>query len=106
MIRRPPRSTRTDTLFPYTTLFRSYAETVRAPFIPPPNIVIIRMLEACLAAATIGNIFFFRIRLDRGELARGAADEAERTLRCSSDRRRNRPSDEHGRNPRRTLHLP
>src|SRR3546814_4714925 len=26
MIRRPPRSTRTDTLFPYTTLFRSVAE--------------------------------------------------------------------------------
>src|SRR3546814_15429917 len=25
MIRRPPRSTRTDTLFPYTTLFRSDA---------------------------------------------------------------------------------
>src|SRR3546814_4538219 len=25
MIRRPPRSTRTDTLFPYTTLFRSSA---------------------------------------------------------------------------------
>src|SRR3546814_7604680 len=29
IIRRPPRSTRTDTLFPYTTLFRSSA--------PPPN---------------------------------------------------------------------
>src|SRR3546814_8956469 len=26
MIRRPPRSTRTDTLFPYTTLFRSLCE--------------------------------------------------------------------------------
>src|SRR3546814_5304813 len=26
MIRRPPRSTRTDTLFPYTTLFRSGAD--------------------------------------------------------------------------------
>src|SRR3546814_9221709 len=26
MIRRPPRSTRTDTLFPYTTLFRSLIE--------------------------------------------------------------------------------
>src|SRR3546814_19850368 len=26
MIRRPPRSTRTDTLFPYTTLFRSATE--------------------------------------------------------------------------------
>src|SRR3546814_7002159 len=30
MIRRPPRSTRTDTLFPYTTLFRSpYQEAAR-----------------------------------------------------------------------------
>src|SRR3546814_4896925 len=28
MIRRPPRSTRTDTLFPYTTLFRSHDEAV------------------------------------------------------------------------------
>src|SRR3546814_19613291 len=27
MIRRPPRSTRTDTLFPYTTLFRSHADS-------------------------------------------------------------------------------
>src|SRR3546814_2393599 len=26
MIRRPPRSTRTDTLFPYTTLFRSLSD--------------------------------------------------------------------------------
>src|SRR3546814_2905399 len=26
MIRRPPRSTRTDTLFPYTTLFRSHVD--------------------------------------------------------------------------------
>src|SRR3546814_10148484 len=30
MIRRPPRSTRTDTLFPYTTLFRSIYETAAA----------------------------------------------------------------------------
>src|SRR3546814_20052503 len=30
MIRRPPRSTRTDTLFPYTTLFRSIAHEVQA----------------------------------------------------------------------------
>src|SRR3546814_13231655 len=29
MIRRPPRSTRTDTLFPYTTLFRSIAGKTR-----------------------------------------------------------------------------
>src|SRR3546814_15255214 len=31
MIRRPPRSTRTDTPFPYTTLFRSIHEPGRAP---------------------------------------------------------------------------
>src|SRR3546814_20047051 len=31
MIRRPPRSTRTDTLFPYTTLFRSAAVYLFAP---------------------------------------------------------------------------
>src|SRR3546814_2766131 len=31
MIRRPPRSTRTDTLFPYTTLFRSKAFVARNP---------------------------------------------------------------------------
>src|SRR3546814_7442596 len=35
MIRRPPRSTRTDTLFPYTTLFRSdtreYSRTYSGP---------------------------------------------------------------------------
>src|SRR3546814_7129988 len=30
MIRRPPRSTRTDTLFPYTTLFRSYLAIINA----------------------------------------------------------------------------
>src|SRR3546814_7582730 len=30
MIRRPPRSTRTDTLFPYTTLFRSHRPAARA----------------------------------------------------------------------------
>src|SRR3546814_10355882 len=35
MIRRPPRSTRTDTLFPYTTLFRSgYAPDGRGSPLP------------------------------------------------------------------------
>src|SRR3546814_6888195 len=42
MIRRPPRSTRTDTLFPYTTLFRSdstayklYNQNPNIVFVPP-----------------------------------------------------------------------
>src|SRR3546814_4438893 len=34
MIRRPPRSTRTDTLFPYTTLFRSRLRHVGRSFGP------------------------------------------------------------------------
>src|SRR3546814_1230610 len=34
MIRRPPRSTLTDTLFPYTTLFRSHACQRRLPLDP------------------------------------------------------------------------
>src|SRR3546814_12107142 len=40
MIRRPPRSTRTDTLFPYTTLFRSgrvISRTFRAVRHPSPT---------------------------------------------------------------------
>src|SRR3546814_8167235 len=42
MIRTPPRSTRTDTLFPYTTLFRSVFELNRADderptAAPPPS---------------------------------------------------------------------
>src|SRR3546814_7927566 len=36
MIRRPPRSTRTDTLFPYTTLFRSGTESAAAFHHPCP----------------------------------------------------------------------
>src|SRR3546814_7706931 len=35
MIRRPPRSTRTDTLFPYTTLFRSVGAP--HPHLPAPG---------------------------------------------------------------------
>src|SRR3546814_15549029 len=37
MIRRPPRSTRTDTLFPYTTLFRSSPTDALQFFISAPH---------------------------------------------------------------------
>src|SRR3546814_3098346 len=37
MIRRPPRSTRTDTLFPYTTLFRSYTYTLTNAYTTSPS---------------------------------------------------------------------
>src|SRR3546814_2564165 len=40
MIRRPPRSTRTDTLFPYTTLFRSAAGTGHCTDIPRRGVML------------------------------------------------------------------
>src|SRR3546814_19056346 len=52
MIRRPPRSTRTDTLFPYTTLFRSLGDHGHADIAGTPQ-------YACdvqrAVAADIGN---------------------------------------------------
>src|SRR3546814_6529964 len=45
MIRRPPRSTRTDTLFPYTTLFRSRG---------------IPLLRACILPLFQGRVLLFQ----------------------------------------------
>src|SRR3546814_5173736 len=45
MIRRPPRSTRTDTLFPYTTLFRS---EVLGPVVGPAVRISDRMRQLVL----------------------------------------------------------
>src|SRR3546814_10274349 len=50
MIRRPPRSTRTDTLFPYTTLFRSPAPA-RAPLTPREAEVRDLLLRGCSTEA-------------------------------------------------------
>src|SRR3546814_6205775 len=50
MIRRPPRSTRTDTLFPYTTLFRSQLQQA-IKLLALSNLE----LEAYLAEALEGN---------------------------------------------------
>src|SRR3546814_5726646 len=38
MIQRPPRSTRTDTLFPYTTLFRSLFSCSFVSVMPSPSV--------------------------------------------------------------------
>src|SRR3546814_8974063 len=42
--RRPPRSTRTDTLFPYTTLFRSVGQ-VTEPIRTPGGYILLKLLE-------------------------------------------------------------
>src|SRR3546814_12919630 len=56
MIRRPPRSTRTDTLFPDTTLFRSHpGRRLRAPALSPPRRPVSegRMLDAAGQSANL-----------------------------------------------------
>src|SRR3546814_18258108 len=45
MIRRPPRSTRTDTLFPYTTLFRSVGQLLTSQPRRFPNNEVIQVLD-------------------------------------------------------------
>src|SRR3546814_19659405 len=59
MIRRPPRSTRTDTLFPYTTLFRSARQLPERPiggcdrlgFAGDDEAEALGIVHACLDAA-------------------------------------------------------
>src|SRR3546814_7706902 len=51
MIRRPPRSTRTDTLFPYTTLFRSVEGGVVVSFERMTRILDIRPGDRCAVVA-------------------------------------------------------
>src|SRR3546814_11751983 len=56
MIRRPPRSTRTDTLFPYTTLFRSAdARERRRVAAGAPRACRRREVGAGLALRRVGN---------------------------------------------------
>src|SRR3546814_359159 len=45
MIRRPPRSTRTDTLFPYTTLFRSPSFELNAALLSRAQVLILHRLD-------------------------------------------------------------
>src|SRR3546814_8484718 len=52
MIRRPPRSTRTDPRFPYTTLFRAAAQLLHAVQAAGPEIVALRHL---LRRAALGD---------------------------------------------------
>src|SRR3546814_6556142 len=50
MIRRPPRSTRTDTLFPYTTLFRSVQKGIAIELAAPYDV-------ASGGGALVGSLF-------------------------------------------------
>src|SRR3546814_16232882 len=74
MIRPPPRSTRTDTLFPYTTLFRSAAEGLEAG-----EVALLQQLERGAAAgADVVDLAGQPELSDRGRRV-AAADHREGT---------------------------
>src|SRR3546814_2090927 len=76
MIRRPPRSTRTDTLFPYTTLFRSWLtlSPIRTPFAPPRPSLRVRVAIAPPS----------RLNASRARLTRPLARSEEHTSELQS----------------------
>src|SRR3546814_8584653 len=85
MIRRPPRSTRTDTLFPYTTLFRSTANIIRplltaaAVFaLPvPAEIAKVAILLAAVPSGFFGILFAVNYRLDSATAGRSEEHTSE-----------------------------
>src|SRR3546814_3897268 len=77
MIRSPPRSTRTDTLFPYTTLFRSYRALGAVPWQFPPRIcsrLVSRLKQS-----------------DDTHSCQHCGDEDQRRARLDCQRRKSRP---------------
>src|SRR3546814_2275241 len=77
MRRRPPRSTRTDTLFPYTTLFRSEFDGT-----------VLRALEETETALTS-----YARSLEQRQSLRAARDQAERAARIVRAKRQEGASD-------------
>src|SRR3546814_3425483 len=76
-IRRPPRSTRTDTLFPYTTLFRSIAD--------PQNIELNRLhLQYRGVAGSIVTVGRQRINLDDQRFVGSVGRSEEHTSELQS----------------------
>src|SRR3546814_5225414 len=60
MIRRPPRSTRTDTLFPYTTLFRSETDSAGALIDSAADL---RDVARAVAASISPNLLIEKVKL-------------------------------------------
>src|SRR3546814_16102909 len=109
MIRRPPRSTRTDTLFPYTTLFRSRDRLAHGPGHPDPREVLVAAQfgedDRDLRIADVRAEFLLDVGRDlgRGESAgHHVADQRYRDLAVGADRNRD---DEFGIAPDRHMHL-
>src|SRR3546814_20039157 len=94
MIRRPPRSTRTDTLFPYTTLFRSQndRESPGPRVIMPATVRIGRdkPVQVEARAKDSADVIAFKVRLS------GVTDDTCRqVVREAIDRKSTRLNSSH-----------
>src|SRR3546814_2965486 len=103
MIRRPPRSTRTDTLFPYTTLFRSPHQLHGSPLL---RLARLRAAEldghaGQVRALRIGRVAGNRQLLDQlfdfegGQLAAPSAATSLAPGTCRIDRKSTRLNSSH-----------
>src|SRR3546814_10573880 len=79
MIRRPPRSTRTDTLFPYTTLFRSIVDVFARYRIDDPLLFFQSVRSEDNARPRLNTIINGRLRQILGNATLSAVLSDERT---------------------------
>src|SRR3546814_8573885 len=99
MIRRPPRLPRTDTLFPYTTLFRSTSETVTYD-VTTGNLLQAEgadlatdILAGLPGSITAGNAAALATEVE--DVYRAALDEATSRLKRDVDRKSTRLNSSH-----------
>src|SRR3546814_15610101 len=90
MIRRPPRSTRTDTLFPYTTLFRSALEREKGFVISSGDASLLFELSehaldavAVLVTAIVGMLWHLAVRAGRDDRQDAPGDRKSTRLNSS-----------------------
>src|SRR3546814_9433043 len=98
MIRRPPRSTRTDTLFPYTTLFRSRIDASIGLAKAPAGAIAVPLcaVQRLGAQGHAGDRGIVGIDRDLGGLFRAAAGATLHRGGAAGHRRRQaRRSEEH-----------
>src|SRR3546814_10685515 len=104
MIRRPPRSTRTDTLFPYTTLFRSIVRVhgwnLRLIFAEPEDnpakfLKRNRKLHLCLLAAAYQQPRIAQVALSKDRKKGSGGEFLQRHAGIRQDRKSTRLNSSH-----------